>query len=104
MLVAVDGSKPAMYATEKAIDLAKIYGAELSALYVVSPDIRYSYYGNTMSPGIFPGPLTNFQGLKEMGQKNLDKVKRKAAEKNLKVKTDIVVGITSDRERDCRVF
>jgi nucleotide-binding universal stress UspA family protein len=95
MLVAVDGSKPAMYATEKAIDLAKIYGAELSALYVVSPDIRYSYSGNTMSPGIFPGPLTNFQGLKEMGQKNLDKVKRKAAEKNLKVKTDIVVGITS---------
>ena len=30
-----------------------------------------------------------------MGQKHLDKVKRKAAEKNLKVKTDIVVGITS---------
>jgi nucleotide-binding universal stress UspA family protein len=30
-----------------------------------------------------------------MGQKHLNKVKRKAAEKNLKVKTDIVVGITS---------
>jgi nucleotide-binding universal stress UspA family protein len=96
MLVTVDGSKPAMYATEKAIDLAKIYGAELSALYVVSSDIRYSYSGNTLSPGIFPGALNELPGTaKEIGQKNLDKVKRKAAEKNLKVKTDIVVGITS---------
>jgi nucleotide-binding universal stress UspA family protein len=96
ILVAVDGSKPAMYATENAIDLAKIYGAELSALYVVSSDIRYSYSGNTLSPGIFPGALNELPGTaKEIGQKNLDKVKRKAAEKNLKVKTDIVVGITS---------
>jgi nucleotide-binding universal stress UspA family protein len=94
ILVAVDGSKPAMYATENAIDLAKIYGAELSALYVVSSDIRYSYSGNTLSPGIFPGALNELPGTaKEIGQKNLDKVKRKAAEKNLKVKTDIVVPI-----------
>jgi nucleotide-binding universal stress UspA family protein len=77
-------------------DLAKISCAELSALYVVSSDIRYSYSGNTLSPGLFPGALNELPWTtKEMGQKNLDKVKRKAAEKNLKVKTDIVVGITS---------
>jgi nucleotide-binding universal stress UspA family protein len=96
VLVAVDGSKPAMYATDKAIDLAKKYGAELSALYVISPDTRYSYSGITLSPGLFPGALNELGGIvRGTGQKHLDKVKRKAAEKNLNVKTDIVVGITS---------
>lgn len=80
ILVAVDGSKPAMYATDKAINLAKTYGAELSALYVISPDV----------------PLNELEGVaRETGQKHLDKLERKAAKKNLKVKTEIVVGITS---------
>lgn len=96
ILVAVDASKPAMYATDKAIDLAEKYGAELSALYVISPDIRCSYAGNTLSPGLFSGALNELEGIvMETGQKYLDKVKRKAAEKNLRIKTDIVVGITS---------
>lgn len=80
ILVAVDGSKPAEYATDKAIDFAKKYGAELSALYVISPNI----------------PLNELEGVaRKTGQKHLDKLKRKAAKKNLKVKTEIVVGITS---------
>jgi nucleotide-binding universal stress UspA family protein len=80
ILVAVDGSKPAEYAIDKAIDFAKKYGAELSALYVISLNI----------------PLNELEGVaKKTGQKHLDKLKRKAAKKNLKVKTEIVVGITS---------
>ena len=96
ILVAVDGSKPAMYATDKAIDLAKLYSAELSAFYVMSSDIRYHYSWNTLSPGLYPGVFDEVPGIaKETGQKHLDKVKQKAAEKNLKVKTDILVGLTS---------
>jgi nucleotide-binding universal stress UspA family protein len=96
ILVAVDGSKPAMDATDKAIDLAKLYSAELSALYVISSDIRYHYSWNTLSPGLFPGAFDEVPLIaKETGKKHLDKVKQKAAEKNLKVKTDIIVGLTS---------
>jgi nucleotide-binding universal stress UspA family protein len=80
ILVAVDGSKPAEYAIDKAIDFAKKYGAELSALYVIPPNV----------------PLNELEGVaRKTGQKHLDKLKRKAAKKNLKVKTEIVVGITS---------
>jgi nucleotide-binding universal stress UspA family protein len=80
ILVAVDGSKPAEYAIDKAIDFAKKYSAELSALYVISPNI----------------PLNELEGAaRKSGQKHLDKLKRKAARKNLKVKTEIVVGIKS---------
>jgi nucleotide-binding universal stress UspA family protein len=96
ILVAVDGSKPAMYATDKAIDLAKLYSAELFALYVISSDIRYHYSWNTLSPGLYPGVFDEVPEIaKETGLKHLDKVKQKAAEKNLKVKTDILVGLTS---------
>ena len=96
ILVAVDGSKPALYATDKAIDLAKLYSAELSALYVISSDIRYHYSWNILSPGLNPRVFDEVSGIaKKTGQKHLDKVKQKAAEKNLKVKTDILVGLTS---------
>jgi nucleotide-binding universal stress UspA family protein len=95
ILVAVDGSKPAMDATDKAIDLAKLYSAELSALYVISSDIRYHYSWNTLSPGLFPGAFKITGIAEQSGKKHLDKVKQKAAEKNLKVKTDILVGLTS---------
>jgi nucleotide-binding universal stress UspA family protein len=80
ILVAVDGSKPAEYAIDKAIDFAKKYSAELSALYVIPPNV----------------PLNELEGVaRKTGQKHLDKLKRKVAKKNLKVKTEIVVGITS---------
>lgn len=44
ILVAVDGSKPSLDASNQAIDLAKKLGAELTALYVVSPDARYTFW------------------------------------------------------------
>lgn len=96
ILVAVDGSKPATDAADKAIDLAKLYSVELSALYVIASDIRYHYSWNTMSSGLFPGVFDEVPRIAtEKGQKHLDNVKRKAAEKNLKVKTEILVGLTS---------
>jgi nucleotide-binding universal stress UspA family protein len=96
ILVAVDGSKPAAYASEMAIDFAKKYDAKLYALYVISSDIRYSYSANTLSPGLFPAALNELEGIVMVaGRQHLDTVKRKAAKKNLNVKTDVVVAITS---------
>jgi nucleotide-binding universal stress UspA family protein len=92
MLVAVDGSNASFNASEYAIDLAKRNDAELIALHVIYP--TFSQYEAALStkPEILQ-EVTN----KEMKERQayVDKVKKQAAEKNLSVQTDIIVGITS---------
>ena len=46
----VDGSKPSIDAVTQARDIAKKLGAELIALYVISPDIRHHYLEDTVTP------------------------------------------------------
>jgi nucleotide-binding universal stress UspA family protein len=95
ILVAVDGSKPSIDASIQAIDIAKKYDAELVALYVVSPDIRYNYLEDVITPGL-PRALKDVMMIAmQKGERHVDKVKRKASEKNVKVKTDIIIGISS---------
>ena len=95
ILVAVDGSKPSIDASVQAIDIAKRYDAELIALYVVSPDIRYNYLEDVITPRL-PRALKDVMMLAmQKGAKQVDKVKQKASEKNVKVKTDVVIGISS---------
>lgn len=92
MLVAVDGSKPSLEASIQAIDLAKRFEAELIAIHVIDP--RYSHLETALSPR--PGRLKEAVMLAmEKGKQNLDKVKQNATEKNVRVKTDIIVGRTS---------
>jgi nucleotide-binding universal stress UspA family protein len=95
ILVAVDGSKPSIAATVQAIDMAKSLGAELIALYVVSSDARYDYLEDTITPRLPRAFKDVMMVAMQRGEKHLDKVKQKAKEKNVKVKTDIVVGISS---------
>ncbi len=95
ILVAVDGSKPSMDASIQAIDIAKRYAAELIALYVVSPDIRYNYLEDVITPRL-PRALKDVMMIAmQKGERHVDKVKQKASEQNVKVKTDVVVGISS---------
>jgi nucleotide-binding universal stress UspA family protein len=95
ILVAVDGSKPSIDAGTQAIDIAKRFDAELIALYVVSPDVRYNYLEDVITPRL-PKALKNVVMLAmQRGEKHVDKVKQKASEKNVKVKTDVVIGISS---------
>lgn len=92
ILVAVDGSKPSLEASIQAIDLAKRFEAELIAIHVIDP--RYSRLETALSPR--PGRLKEAVMLAmEKGKQNLDKVKQNATEKNVRVKTDIIVGKTS---------
>lgn len=92
ILVAVDGSKPSLEASIQAIDLAKRFEAELIAIHVIDP--RYSHLEIILSPR--PGRLKEAVMLAvEKGKQNLDKVKQNATEKNVRVKTDIIVGKTS---------
>jgi nucleotide-binding universal stress UspA family protein len=95
ILVAVDGSKPSMDASIQAIDIAKRYDAELIVLYVVSPDIRYNYLEDVITPRL-PRALKDVMMISmQKGERHADKVKQKASEKNVKVKTDVVIGISS---------
>lgn len=95
ILVAVDGSKPSFDASVQAIDMAKCLNAELIALYVVSPDARYDYIEDTITPRL-PRALKEVMMIAmQRGEKHLDKVKQKAKEKNVRVKVDIVIGISS---------
>jgi nucleotide-binding universal stress UspA family protein len=95
ILVAVDGSKPSMDASIQAIDIAKRYDAELIALYVVSPDTRYNYLEDVITPRL-PRALKDVMMIAmQKGERHVNKVKQNASEKNVKVKTDVVIGISS---------
>jgi nucleotide-binding universal stress UspA family protein len=84
-----------MDASIQAIDIAKRYDAELIALYVVSPDMRYDYLEDVITPRL-PRALKDVMMIAmQKGEKHLDEVKQKASEKNVKVKTDVVIGISS---------
>ena len=95
ILVAVDGSKPSLNASSQAIDIAKKLDAELIAINVISPDIRYNYLEDTITPRL-PRALKNVMMVAtQRGETQVDKVKQKAKEKGVIVKTDVIVGISS---------
>jgi nucleotide-binding universal stress UspA family protein len=95
ILVAVDGSKPSMDASIQAIDIAKRYDAELIALHVVSPGIRYNYLEDVITPRL-PRALKDVMMIAmQKGERHVNKVRQNASEKNVKIKTDVVIGISS---------
>ena len=91
ILVAVDGSDPSFTASTYAIDFAKRNGAELIVLYIVSP-VPYSQfeYANI-------GRMKEIESIEmEKAQREVvDKVKQKATENNVSVKTEVIIKYTS---------
>ena len=76
VLVAVDGSKPSIDASVQAIDIAKRYDAELIALYIVSPDFRYKYLEDDITPKL-PRALKDVMMIAmQKGERHVDKVKQ----------------------------
>src|SRR5206468_10283426 len=95
ILVTVDGSKASLNAGNQARDLAKKHQAELTALYVITSDIRYDYMED-IDTARLPGPLKGtVMSVMEGGQKYVDAVKQKASETNISVRTDVVISSTS---------
>ncbi|HEY7695620.1 MAG TPA: universal stress protein [Nitrososphaeraceae archaeon] len=95
ILVAVDGSKPSVDASVQAIDIAKKVGAELIALYVISPDTRYHYLEDTLTPKLPSAFKEVLMLAMQSGEKHVNNVRQMAKQKSVKVKTDVVVGISS---------
>jgi nucleotide-binding universal stress UspA family protein len=91
ILVAVDGSDPSFNASTYAIDFAKRNGAELIVLYILSP-VPYSQfeYANI-------GRMKEIESMEmEKAQREVvDKVKQKATENNVSVKTEVLIKYTS---------
>jgi nucleotide-binding universal stress UspA family protein len=91
ILVAVDGSDPSFNASTYAIDFAKRNDAELIVLYIVSP-VPYSQfeYANI-------GRMNEIESIeKEKAQREVvDKVKQKATENKVSVKTEVLIKYTS---------
>ena len=80
ILVAVDGSVTSSSAAENAIDLAEKFGADLTALYIVPPNIRISEI---------------FDLAKQNGQKIVDEVKNTESAKKLNVQTEVLWDVGS---------
>ncbi len=92
ILVAVDGSKPSLDAAEHAINFAEKHESELTALYVVSSNVRYGYLEDDQTPGL-SGPLKEIVMMAmERGQKHVDEVKQKVSKTNISVNTDVIIG------------
>jgi nucleotide-binding universal stress UspA family protein len=91
ILVAVDGSDPSFNASAYAIDWAKRNDAELIVLYIVSP-VPYSQfeYANI-------GRMKEIESIEEEKAQRevVDKVKRKATENKVSVKTEVLIKYTS---------
>jgi nucleotide-binding universal stress UspA family protein len=95
ILVAVDGSKSSIDASAQAIDIAKELGAELIALYVISPDTRYHYLEDTLTPKLPKAFKEVLMMAMQRGEKHVNNVRQMAKQKNIKIKTDVVVSISS---------
>ena len=94
-MVPVDGSKPSIDASVQAIDIAKYLDAELIALYIVSPDIRYDYMEDIITPRL-PRALKDVMMIAmQKGERHVKKVQQRASQKKVKVKTDVVIGVSS---------
>ena len=90
VLVAVDGSKPSLNASNYAIDFASKNEAELVVLCIVSP-VTYSQfeYANV-------GRLREIEKAeKDKAEHDMDKVKQKATENKVNVKTEVLIKYTS---------
>jgi nucleotide-binding universal stress UspA family protein len=89
ILVAVDGSNPSFNAGAYAIDLAKKHDAELIVLFIVSPVPSSQFeYANI-------GRMKEIETIEmEKAQQEVDKVRQKAIEKKVSVKTAVLLKYT----------
>ena len=90
ILVAVDGSDASIDASNYAIDMAKRLEASLTVLFIVSP-ARYIDFGYATA-----GTMNEIESTKKkLAQEEVDKVNKKAIEKGVTVKTEVLINYFS---------
>jgi nucleotide-binding universal stress UspA family protein len=86
ILIAIDGSDASMDAADYAISTSEQYNAELYALHVIHP-ADADLFGST---GEMTTAAYYIIDINKEAQKYLDKVKDKASEKNIQIKTEVI--------------
>ena len=86
ILAAIDGSEPSMDAAYYAILMARLYNANLIALYSLPDKIRYEYEGKIDFRGIVELPRQDIE------DKSFSKIKEKCKENNVNLITEVVTG------------
>jgi nucleotide-binding universal stress UspA family protein len=81
ILVAVDGSETSSNAAKMAIDLSKKFGANLIALHIVPPNLRFN--------------KEMFDIANQNGQKIVNEVRGKAVAKGVDVQTEVISDVIS---------
>jgi nucleotide-binding universal stress UspA family protein len=79
VLVAIDGSDASMCAADHAISISKKYNAELYALHVIRTDVE-----------LFGPHETYLVRMRDEAERYLNKVKLKANEENVQIKTEMI--------------
>lgn len=99
ILVAIDGSEQSMKAAEYAIAMAKEdnnnNNSQLIALHVLFSQTGYAYSTNLFGL-VTPSSINKFlEDAKHEAQQWFDKIKEKISEKEIQLKTEVVVSPTS---------
>ena len=90
ILVAVDGSDASINASNYAIDMAKKLEASLTVLFIVA-SARYIDFGYATA-----GTMNEMESSKKkLAQEEVDKVSKKAMEKGVTVKADVLINYFS---------
>ena len=95
ILVAVDGSQPSINAAERAISLAKKYGARLTGVFVVPSNIGYGYLDqDTLSE--WPAEIRRVvSNIITKGEGYLDSIKKRAIDNGIPFDSKVILGGSS---------
>lgn len=95
ILVAVDGSQPSINAAERAISLAKKYGARLTGVFVVPSDMGYGYLDEDTLPE-WPAEIRRvISNIIIRGEKYLDGIKERAIDNAIQFDSKVILGGSS---------
>lgn len=92
ILVAVDGSESSMAAADDAILMARLFHANLIAVYVLPENIRYEYEDRINSDVPVTPPVREIIELprQEIEEKSFSKIKEICKENNVKLNTEVI--------------
>lgn len=96
ILIPVDGSTNSMKAIDYAIDLADKYKSELLALHVLYSQSGFAFHKETVAGTITSSSLNDLNlEAKQEAEKWFEEINKRAEEKNVQIKTEVVFTVIS---------
>ena len=96
ILIPVDGSTNSMKAIDYAIDLTDKYKSELLALHVLYSQSGFAFHKETVAGTITSSSLSDLNlEAKQEAEKWFEEINKRAAERNVQIKTEVVFTVIS---------